>query len=147
MTTERTNAAQDMFRRAQAILGVSPAMLPVERYWRAHDGVLSEVESFARDWFDRRHEAARAALSAAGRIRTEGHANDPEAAMRAIAEWQSGEAARLARDIDSWRRLCARCADRMTAETSGADSAETAGQGAARNGGAGARLEESVTGE
>lgn len=97
----------DLTGKWQEVFKLTGATMPrVEQFWQAQYSMLHEAETFAREWFERRHEATQKAVEAAHQMNsTDG--TDPMAAMRAIADWQRGSFERLNADLEDWFRLCA----------------------------------------
>jgi hypothetical protein len=103
-----------------------PAAVP---FWHAQDGILDEAESFSREWFRRRHEAAQSAIEAARAMGRSG-AGDATGAARALADWQRGSAERLAEDMRGWFEFCSRCAEHVAEAQmeAGKEGLEAAGE-------------------
>lgn len=100
-------------KRARGMLGVNPMIGPLMDHIReAQDDVLNEIEAFAQDWFERRHEATRTAFDTVREMHSDGV--DPGAVTQAIVAWQQGSVQRLAEDVQLWVDLCARCAGKVT---------------------------------
>ena len=103
----------DMMRQAQGMFSLNPALGPqVTHFWEAQDAMLQEAEAFSRNWFERRHEAARAALETAREVSGNG-ASDPSAAMKAMTDWQTRTMRHMAEDVQEWIELCSNCAGHM----------------------------------
>jgi hypothetical protein len=66
-----------------------------ENYWRQQDKILGSMEEFAQGWFERRHQAARAALTATRRCY---EANSPTELVREMQGWTIGTMQRMAHD-------------------------------------------------
>ena len=64
-------------------------------YWRSQDKVLDSMQEFALGWFERRHEAAKSAVSAAQRSC---EAHSPADVAREYQAWMTGSMQRLAAD-------------------------------------------------
>ena len=101
----------DLARRTQALIEFNRTAAPqLERIVQVQKGITKELESFARNWFKRRHEATETAFKALQEANVAGK-TDPAAAMQAITEWQRGSFERLNADLNDWAALCMRCAD------------------------------------
>ena len=81
----------------------------IAHFWEAQEDILTDGETFARNWFERRHTATRTALEAAMEI---GHCgvSDPAGAMKAVTRWQTHSMERVAQDYREWLGLWTRCA-------------------------------------
>lgn len=106
-----TTPIGDILNRSQKMLGTIPVMGPqAAHFWEAQDNILSDTETFARQWFERRHTATRTALEAAMDISANG-SSDPAYALKSVADWQTHSMERIAEDFRDWLDLCSRCAD------------------------------------
>lgn len=126
MTKEQTQPdLTDMASKAQALFMVNGAAgAKFERFLEMQDALLAETETFARHWFDRRHEATQTAIAALHDATPNGAA-DPAHAMRAMTDWQRGSLARMMADMQEWTAVCVRCAGAMTTtplDTAAADT-------------------------
>ena len=81
----------------------------IKQFWDAQEKMLEETEAFARHWFERRHEAVRAALETARNV-SEANPSEPTEAIQNLAEWQRNSAARLVADAQEWFEIMTRCA-------------------------------------
>lgn len=131
--------AMPMAGRFPAAPVMAPAMAPaLRRLFETQDRILGEVEAFSRHWFERRHEAARSAVEAAGRIAENG-SDDPAEAQRLVGEWCSHSAERLSQDAQEGLNLIVTCTSHMVqggtaaVEAQGAAAAEV-GERAAQAG-------------
>ncbi len=138
-TAERTDPFSAWLKAMPAMgrLPAAPAMAPtmapaMRRMFETQDRILDEVEVFARHWFQRRHEAARSAVDAAGRIAENG-AEDPAEAQRLVGEWCSHSAERLSKDAQEGLHLFFTCTSHMV--QGGVEAAEAQGAAAAQAGG------------
>ena len=105
MATEQKTSFANVLEEARGMMAANPILGPqVEQFWKAQDGILKDVESFSRDWFERRHEAAQTALEAVRKVN--GNGADPAAAMRTMMDWQKHSFQRLADDMQQWVELC-----------------------------------------
>ena len=101
----------DLTRRTQALFEFNRTAAPqLESIVQVQEGIAKELESFARNWFQRRHEATETAFKALQDVNAAGK-DDPAAAIQAITEWQRGSFERLNADLNDWAALCMRCAD------------------------------------
>lgn len=108
-----TTATPDFARQALAAFSVNPLAGPqVHQFWEVQERILGEAEDFSRHWFERRHEAARAALRTTAALFEDGRPN-PGAAVKAMQDWQTHSAERIAADIREWVDLCSRCAGHL----------------------------------
>lgn len=111
----------EMMRRTQALFRPNAPVAPqIERFWQIQDDMLSEGETFARHWFERRHEAVDTALKALKEMKSEDRA-DPMAAMRAITDWQRGSLERINADLRECMAVCMHVA--QAAATAAPDAA------------------------
>lgn len=100
----------DLARRTQALFKLNGREAPqFENVAKVQEGIVEEIENFARNWFQRRHDASQSVFKAlneanAGKV-------DPAAAIQAMTEWQRGSFERLSADMQDWTALCLRCAD------------------------------------
>jgi hypothetical protein len=109
---------------------MTPSFLPTAApFWQAQDGILDEAESYSRDWFRRRHEAAQSAIDAAREIGRSG-TGDATGAARVMADWQRASAERLAEDMRGWFDFCSRCAEHVAEAQmeAGKEGMEAAGE-------------------
>lgn len=103
----------DMVQQSQTFLGVNPLISPqTEEFWHAQDQILSESETFAKNWFERRHTATKTALEAVKTI-TQTAPSDPSSAMKVLADWQTHSIERVGEDCRAWLDLCSRCAGHL----------------------------------
>lgn len=94
-------------RQTQALFKLNGAATPqLEQFWNTQDSMLKGAETFARHWFERRHQATETAVEALHEVSATGQP-DPAAAMQAIFNWQRGSAERLKADLQEWMTLCA----------------------------------------
>lgn len=104
----------DAIKQTKDMVAMNPVAAPqLEQFWRAQDCMLDAAETFSHGWFQRRHEAAKAAIDVARLIGGSGGAR-PDAAARALTEWQRDSAERLAEDMQGWIEFCTRCAGHMS---------------------------------
>lgn len=104
----------DILKTLQGAMSMNPAVTPqIEQFWDAQERVLDEAETYARHWFERRHEATRTALEAA-RAATSSDKGDAARAFQAVAEWQRHSAERLVEDAREWYEMVTRCANYVT---------------------------------
>ncbi len=107
---ETNEAVTGVLKSMQDMMSVTPVIAPqVEQFWNAQDRLLSEAEEYSRQWFQRRHEAARTALEAA-RETTQDDRIDSTKAMQAMAEWQRHSVERMVDDAREWFEMVSRCA-------------------------------------
>lgn len=111
----------DLVKQAQGLMAMNPMIAPqMEQFWKAQDGLLDEAEAFSREWYARRHDAARSALRTVRKL--DGDSTNPMALMQEMAEWQRHSFQRLTEDMQHWMSMCARCAGRVaSAETLAAE--------------------------
>ena len=108
------SATTDMLKGMQKLFAPYPMVGPqVEHFWQAQDAILNDAETFARNWFERRHTATRTALNAAKDVTKLDNA-DPAAAMKVMSDWQSHSMERIAEDVQEWMDLCTRCSAHIT---------------------------------
>ena len=101
----------DLARSAQTFFKLNEGAAPqLERIVQVQEGIVEEVENFARNWFQRRNDASQNAFKTLNDMNGSSKA-DPAAVMRAIAEWPRGSFERLSADLQDWTTLCVRCAD------------------------------------
>ena len=67
-----------------------------EAFWNFQDQVLNQMEEMSRAWFQRRHEATKAAVKTASAMCT---TTSPADAMREYAGWASDSVGRMTRDM------------------------------------------------
>ncbi|MGI1663717.1 hypothetical protein ACRDNQ_15875 [Palleronia sp. KMU-117] len=104
----------DVVKQAQEMVALNPVAAPqMEQFWRAQDRMLDAAEAFSQGWFQRRHEATKAAIGVARTMKGSGGAR-PDAAARALTEWQRDSVERLAEDFQGWIEFCTRCAGHMS---------------------------------
>ncbi|MGR3762240.1 hypothetical protein ACUXV3_19240 (plasmid) [Roseobacteraceae bacterium NS-SX3] len=106
--------------RPQSPPSGSSSTFPQSRnFWELQDRVLSETETFWRNWFERRHQAVKSMQS----LLTEaGSGGAPGSALPwAVMNWQSESAKRLMQDFHDWSVMCRNCASYVT------DAEEAAG--------------------
>ncbi|SIO47513.1 hypothetical protein SAMN05444722_2421 [Rhodovulum sp. ES.010] len=112
MAKETDVTLGDMVRQAQGVFALGPVAAPqLEHFWRAQEDILEEVEGAAKKWFRRRHEAAQSALEVMHEMQGAGVA--PQAALQAMADWQSQSMQRVADDLGDWVDLWSRCVGRL----------------------------------
>jgi len=128
---EIANQARQTLALFKPIAGAAPQM---ESVLQAQEGILREVEGFARNWLQRRQEATQSALNALHEMNSAGQA-DPGAALKAIMEWQRGSFERVSTDLQQWSTLCMRCAEVASTSPSrmAAPEAELNGSGKANS--------------
>ena len=108
----------DLARRTQSLFKLNGAAAPqLENGVQVQEGIVEEMENFARNWFQRRYEATETTFKTLHEINAKAK-DDPAAAVQAITEWQRGSFERLNADLQDWTTLCMRCADgAMTAQS------------------------------
>jgi len=126
MKKEQTQSnLTDMASKAQALFMVNGAAGgQFERFLEMQDALLKETETFARHWFERRHDATQTAIAALHDVTPNGAA-DPAQTMRAMTDWQRGSLERMMADMQEWTALCMRCAGAITTvplDTTAADT-------------------------
>lgn len=113
-TTPKQPAMAEIFQQMREFAAFNPMIGPqIEHFWEAQEKILDESETFARNWFERRHEATRSAMSAAKGV-TRAGSTDPATAARALADWHSRSLERMAEDLRDWFDMCSRCAGHLT---------------------------------
>jgi hypothetical protein len=113
MATTRT-IFDDAIKQTQEMVAMNPVAAPqLEQFWRAQDAMLDAAETFSHGWFRRRHEATKAAIDLARMMGGSGGAQ-PDAAARALTDWQRDSAERLAEDFQGWIEFCTCCAGRVS---------------------------------
>lgn len=117
MTKDQARQTPALFRP------INGAMPQMETVMQAQEGILREVEGFARNWLQRRQEATRSALDALHEMNAAGQ-GDPGAALKAITEWQRGSLERVNADLKEWTTLCMRCAEVASTAQTGMASPE-----------------------
>ena len=96
----------DLARQTQALFKLNGAAMPqFEQFWKMQDSMLNEAETFARHWFERRHNATETAVEALHEMGSTGQP-DPVAAMQAVSNWQRGSVERLTEDLQDLMTLC-----------------------------------------
>ncbi|MCC5962653.1 MAG: hypothetical protein JJU09_05945 [Rhodobacteraceae bacterium] len=99
--------ARETLALFQPFTAAGPQM---ESMVQAQEGILREVEGFARNWLERRQEAIQSALNALHKMNSAGQVK-PGAALEAITQWQRGSFERVSADLQEWTMLCMRCAE------------------------------------
>ena len=118
--TETMDVLKEILQPMQSVTLFNPILKPqLEQFWKAQEKILDESESFARHWFERRHEAARTGLGAA-RDAVSGDGPDPAAMMKVVADWQHHSAERMAEDTREWFDMLFRCASFVSETEAGA---------------------------
>lgn len=104
----------DAIKQTQEMVAMNPVAAPqLEQFWRAQDGILEAAETFSQGWFQRRHEATKAAIGVARMIGSSGGAR-PDAAARALTDWQRDSVERLVEDFQGWIEFCTSCAGHVS---------------------------------
>lgn len=83
------------------------------RFFKAQEAMLSDFENLSHKWYERRREAAKAAVEAADRL---SHSDNMAEGMQALNGWLSQSMARLGEDAQDNYQTMMRCFTRM-AET------------------------------
>lgn len=106
MAQEKTQTnITDLAQQTQALFKLNgTAASQFEQFWKMQDSMLKEAETFARHWFERRHNATETAVEALHEMGSTGQ-TDPVAAMQAISNWQRGSAERLTEDLQDLMTL------------------------------------------
>lgn len=125
MTREKAQMdITDLARQTQALFKLNGGATPrLEQFWKMQGSMLKEAETFARHWFERRHEATETAVEALNEMSATGQP-DPALAMQAISNWQRGSAERLNADLQEWMTLCAHLTQAATTAQGEAASSE-----------------------
>lgn len=113
----------DTTKQALEMLTLNPMLAPqIEHFWKAQQGLLTEIEAFSKAWFAHRQDAAQSALTAIQGM--DGTRADPGTGLEVMTQWQRDTLERMAADMQCWMRLCAGCAGQMIrAETHAAEDA------------------------
>ena len=110
-TDTKQNGMLEAMKSANSMMAANPMFGPqAKHFWQAQDRILDEAQKFSTAWIKRRHQATQSALKASSVVATDG-ANDPSAAMKALADWQTHSMERLAEDAREGLDLMTRCAE------------------------------------
>lgn len=146
MATDKTQTGiTDLMQQTQELFRMNGAAAPqVAQFWQMQENMLKQTETFARHWFEHRHEATESALKALREMNST-NGSDPTAAMRAISEWQRGSFERMNADLQEWMTLCthatqqAAAAQGEAAQTGADQGKATKAKGKSQAGSSGAK--------
>lgn len=112
-TKEKTNAPETYSKFLKNVTDTAmpnTMMAPqAEHFWQTQEHLLDAAETFTLSWFERRHEATRAAMKAAREAAKKDGAN-PGDIIETITEWQRHSMERMIEDAREWLDMMTNCA-------------------------------------
>jgi hypothetical protein len=106
-----TDAVEQALNSAQGVFSANPAFLApqTKQFLHVQEQMFSEIEKYSESWFQRRQVGVRHLLETGRRIAADGPAN-PAAALKELADWQTGAMRRLGEDAQDCNAMMSRCA-------------------------------------